>query len=80
VATIDIPEEEVVDFLVFLKKVQQRHRFLERYLGKRIPVDHNSKIVYLIEQLEANVMNSGLNEENALLLDDTNFGDDKKVM
>ena len=52
-AYIKIPDSAINDYLKMLYQIQQRERFLERYMGKRIPVDHNRKIKTLIKKLEA---------------------------
>jgi hypothetical protein len=52
-AYIKIPDNAVDDYLKLLQQVQYRHRFLERFMGKRIPVDQNRKIMTLIKKLKA---------------------------
>lgn len=52
-AYIKIPDNAVNDYLKLLQQIQYRHRFLERYMGKRIPVDQNRKIMTLIKKLKA---------------------------
>jgi hypothetical protein len=79
-ATIEIPEDEVIDYLLFLRKVNQRHRYLERFLGKRIPVEHNRRIMYLIEKLGEIIMQSETIPLEARISLNIELEDEKEVM
>ena len=52
-AYIKIPDNAINDYLKTLYQIQRRYRFLERYMGKRISVDENRKIMTLIKKLKA---------------------------
>lgn len=52
-AYIKIPDNAINDYLKMFYQIQRRERFLERYMGKRIPVDHNRKIMTIITKLKA---------------------------
>ncbi|WP_312560904.1 hypothetical protein [Anaerospora sp.] len=77
---IEIPDEEVVEYLTCLKKVQQRHRYLECYLGKRIPVEHNSIINSMIKQLEESIMLSGIDLNYEEIARNLGLENNKKIM
>ena len=53
VAYIKIPDNAINDYLTTLHQIQRRYRFMERYMGKRIPVDENRKIMTLIKKFKA---------------------------
>jgi hypothetical protein len=50
---IKISDNAADDYLKMLYQIQRRERYLERCMGKRIPVDYNRKVMTLIKKLEA---------------------------
>ncbi|MBP2664296.1 MAG: hypothetical protein H6Q71_2244 [Firmicutes bacterium] len=51
-AYIKIPDNAIDDYLKMLYQIQGRERFVERHFGRRIPVEHNRKIMTLIKKLK----------------------------
>lgn len=52
-AYIKIPDNAIDDYTKMLYQIQRREIYLERCMGKRIPVEHNRKIMTLIKKLRA---------------------------